>query len=41
VIVMMVGNKNDSDLSGIDTSFRKTAGGAVASIDDIMRAVNG
>ena len=41
VIVMMVRNENDSDLSGIDTSFRKTARGAVAGINDIMRAVDG
>jgi hypothetical protein len=38
VIVMMMRNENDSDLPGIDTSLRKTARGAVAGINDIMRA---
>src|SRR5262245_60192767 len=41
VIVMMVCNKNGSDLSDIDTSFRKTTRSAVAGINNIMRSVDG
>jgi hypothetical protein len=40
VIVMMVCNKNHSDLSDINTSFRKTARDAVACINDIMHPVD-
>jgi len=41
VIVMMVRNKNEADLSRIDTSFRKTACDTVAGINNIMRPVDG
>ena len=36
MIVMMVRNKDRSDLSDINTSLRKTARDAVAGIDDII-----
>jgi hypothetical protein len=41
VIVMMVRNKNRSDLSDINTSLRKAASDAVTGINDIMRPVDG
>jgi hypothetical protein len=41
VVVMVVRNKNQSDLSDINTSLCQTACGAVAGINDIMRAVDG
>ena len=41
VIVMMMRNKNRSDLSDINTSLRKTPCDTIAGIDDIMRPVDG
>ena len=41
MIVMMVRNKNHSDLSDINTSLRKTPCDTVAGINDIMRPVDG
>jgi hypothetical protein len=40
VIVMMVRNKNSSDFSNIDTSFRKTACDAVARVNDVQCSVD-
>ena len=40
VIVMMMSDKNSSDLSDINTSLRKTACDAVAGINDVMRPVD-
>jgi hypothetical protein len=41
VIVMMMRNKNCSDLSDINTSFRKTTCDTIAGINDIMRPIDG
>jgi hypothetical protein len=41
VIVMMMRNKNRSDLSDINTRFRKAACDTIAGINDIMRPVDG
>ena len=41
VIVMMVRNKNESNLLDIYTGLRKTAGDTVAGINDIMHPVDG
>jgi hypothetical protein len=41
MIVMMMSDKNSSDLSNVDTSFCKTAGDGVAGINNIMRPVDG
>src|SRR5262249_31602652 len=41
VIVMMVGNKNRSDLRAIYTSLRSTACDAVAGINDIVHPIDG
>jgi hypothetical protein len=40
VIVMMVSDKNSSNLSNVDTSFCKTACDAVARINNVQRAVD-
>jgi hypothetical protein len=41
VIVVMVSDKNSSNLSKVDTTFRKTPRNAVARINYIMRPVDG
>src|SRR5919108_466542 len=41
VIIMMVCNKNRSDLSDINTGLRKTPCDGIAGIDDIMRSIDG
>jgi hypothetical protein len=41
VIIMMVRNKDCSDLSDINTGLRKTPCDTVAGINDIMRSVDG
>ncbi len=41
VIVMMMRDKNSSDLPNVNTSFCKTPRDAVAGINDIMRPVDG
>jgi hypothetical protein len=40
VIVMMVSDKNSSDLSNIDTSFRKTACDAIARVNNVQCVVD-
>jgi hypothetical protein len=41
VIVVMVSDKDDSDFANVDTSFHKTPCDPVASINHIMRPVDG
>jgi hypothetical protein len=40
VIVMMVSDKNSSDLSNVDASFRKTTCDTVARINDVQCPVD-
>ena len=40
MIVMMVSDKNSSDLSNVDTSLRKTTCNAVARINNVQCAVD-
>jgi hypothetical protein len=41
VIVMMVRNKNSSDLSNINACVRKAASNTVTGINDVMCSVDG
>jgi hypothetical protein len=38
---MVVGDKNNSDLSDVDTGLGNTPSDAVTGINNVMRAVNG
>jgi hypothetical protein len=41
VIVVMVRDKNSSNVANVDSRLRKPAGNAIARINDIMRPIDG